>query len=197
MEVIQMRVDELWYCDQAKQEVQSNASNQWRGLGSLLDIWRLGLRRWQGQDWISAGQVWELRPFEKYRSICHTQEPGETYDQYHTALRKLVVGCEFATITPAEILRDRQIFGSHDAKVRQWLLCKSDLTLASTDEICHATESMATLMNVIEGDHTTWEQTGWTSKRATISSEWAPHLGMLELRSKARIWHERTVPYIW
>ena len=41
-------------------------------------------------------------PFERYRFNLRTQEPGETYDQYRTALRKLAEGCDFQTITPEE-----------------------------------------------------------------------------------------------
>ena len=46
-------------------------------------------------------------PFERYKFNPRVQEPGETYDQYRTALRKLAEGCSFETITPDEILRDR------------------------------------------------------------------------------------------
>ena len=61
-------------------------------------------------------------PFERYRFNGRTQEPGEAHDQYRTALRKLAEGCEFQTITPGEILRDRLIFGIKDDKERERLL---------------------------------------------------------------------------
>ena len=77
-------------------------------------------------------------PFERYRFNRRTQEVGESYDQYKTALRKLAEGCEFNTITPDEMLRDRLIFGIRDLKVRERLLRESKLTLAKTDEICRA-----------------------------------------------------------
>ena len=57
-------------------------------------------------------------PFEQYKFNRRTQEPGEQYDQYRTALRKLADGCDFETITPEEILRDRLVFGIRDSKVR-------------------------------------------------------------------------------
>ena len=50
-------------------------------------------------------------PFERYRFNRRVQESGETYDQYRTALRQLAEGCDFSTITPDEILRDRLVFG--------------------------------------------------------------------------------------
>ena len=61
-------------------------------------------------------------PFERYRFNRRSQEPGETYDQYRTALRKLAEGCEFEAITPDEILRDRLVFGVRDDNVRERLL---------------------------------------------------------------------------
>ena len=92
-------------------------------------------------------------PFERYRFNRRVQEPGETYDQYRTALRKIAGGCEFATITPDEILRDRLVFGIRDSKVRERLLRESKLTLVKTDEICHAAESMMAQMKVVDGKH--------------------------------------------
>ena len=92
-------------------------------------------------------------PFERYRFNRRVQEPGETYDQYRTSLRKLADGCEFATITPDEILRDRLVFGIRDAKVRERLLRETKLTLTKTDEICHAAESMMVQMKVVEDVH--------------------------------------------
>ena len=89
-------------------------------------------------------------PFERYRFNIRAQEQEESYDQYRTALRKLAEGCSFETITPEEILRDRLVFGIRDTKVRERLLRESDLTLARTDEICHAAESMIAQMKVVE-----------------------------------------------
>ena len=87
-------------------------------------------------------------PFERYRFNRRVQEPGESYDQYRTALCMLAEGCDFQTITPGEILRDRLVFGIKD-KVRERLLRESTLTLSKTDEICRAAESMAAQMKVV------------------------------------------------
>ena len=88
-------------------------------------------------------------PFERYRFNCREQESGETYDQYRTALRQLSEGCDFATITPDEILRDR-LFGIRDAKARGRLLRESKLTLAKTDEIRRAADSMVAQLKAVE-----------------------------------------------
>ena len=92
-------------------------------------------------------------PFERYRFNRRTQEAGESYDQYKTALRKLAEGCDFDTITPDEMLRDRLIFGIRDSKVRERLLRESKLSLAKTDEIFRAAESMQMQMKIV-GDLT-------------------------------------------
>ena len=88
-------------------------------------------------------------PFERYKFNKRTQESGESYEQYKTTLRKLSEACEFDTITPNEILRDRLIFGIHDTKVRERLLRETNLTLIKTDEICRAAESMTEQMRIV------------------------------------------------
>ena len=78
------------------------------------------------------------------------QELGETYDHYRTALRQLAESCDFATITPDEILKDCLVFGIWDAKARERLLRESKLTLVKTDEVCRAAESMLAQLKVME-----------------------------------------------
>ena len=90
-------------------------------------------------------------PFERYKFNCRVQEPGEIYDQYRTALRKLAEGCIFETITPDEILRDRLLFGVRDNKLRERLLRETKVTLEKkTDEICRASESTIAQMKLVE-----------------------------------------------
>ena len=88
-------------------------------------------------------------PFERFKFNRRVQEPGETYDQYRTALRKLADSCNFEEITPEEILRDRLIFGIRDNKVRERLLRETKLSLDKTDEICRASESMLAQMKIV------------------------------------------------
>ena len=77
-----------------------------------------------------------------------------TYDQYRTALLNIAAGCEFEKMTPDEILRDRLVFGIRDNTVQERLLRKSTLTLTTTDEVCHAAESMRAQMKIVD-EHTT------------------------------------------
>ena len=89
-------------------------------------------------------------PFERYRFNRRSQEPGESYDQYRIALRQLAENCDFGSITPDEILRDRLVFGVRDIKTRERLLREPALTLKCTDEICHAAESMVSQLRLVE-----------------------------------------------
>ena len=88
-------------------------------------------------------------PFERFKFNRRMQEPGETYDLYRTALRKLADSCNFEEITPEEILRDRLVFGIRDSKVRERLLRETKLTLEKTYEICRASESMLAQMKIV------------------------------------------------
>ena len=83
-------------------------------------------------------------PFERYCFNRCAQEVGETYDQYKTALRKIAENCDFRTITPEEILRDRLVFGIQDSKTRERLLRVSDLTLQKTDGLSLCQEYVCT-----------------------------------------------------
>ena len=89
-------------------------------------------------------------PFERYRFNRRCQEAGESYDHYRTALRKLAENCDFISITPDEILRDRLVFGIRDSKIRERLLREPVLTLKRTDEICRAAESAVTQLRLVE-----------------------------------------------
>ena len=89
-------------------------------------------------------------PFERYRFNRRVQDPGETYNQYRKALRKLAEGCNFEVINPKEILCDRLLFGIRDNKVRERLLKETSLTLAKTDKICRASESTTAQMKLVE-----------------------------------------------
>ena len=60
---------------------------------------------------------------------------------------KLAECCDFETITPYEILRDKLVFGIRDVKTRERVLPESTLTLDQTDEICHAADHDVAIEN--------------------------------------------------
>ena len=93
-------------------------------------------------------------PFERYKFNKRVQESGEQYEQYKTSLLKLAETCDFETITPNEILRDRLIFGICDNKVRERLLRETGLMIERTDEICRAAEIMTSQMKTMSDNDT-------------------------------------------
>ncbi|KAL9951232.1 hypothetical protein ACROYT_G043857 [Oculina patagonica] len=52
-------------------------------------------------------------PFERYRFNRRTQEVGESYDQYKTALCKLAEGCDFDTITDTKMTSEIARFSAY------------------------------------------------------------------------------------
>ena len=66
-----------------------------------------------------------------------------------TALRQLAERCEFESITPNQILREKLEFGIRDSKGRERLLRKNNLSLQKTDEICCSHETMVQQMKVV------------------------------------------------
>ena len=89
-------------------------------------------------------------PFERYKFYSRMQESEESYDHYQTALRQLVERCEFESITPNQILRDKLVFGIfRNSKVRERLLHEKNLSLEETDEICRSHETMVQQMRVV------------------------------------------------
>ena len=91
-------------------------------------------------------------PFERYRFNKRQQQPEETYNQYRTALQQVAAGCDFETITPDEILRDRLVFGISDNRLRERLLREPKLTLAKTDALCRAAEATQQQMKTMSAD---------------------------------------------
>ncbi|EDO35792.1 predicted protein [Nematostella vectensis] len=93
----------------------AQASGRWKNscLHGGAIRWRLQ-QKCRRQEYNRAGleEIWRILrtktkcPVRHYRFNRRVQEPGESYDQYKTALRKLADGCEFDSITPEEILRD-------------------------------------------------------------------------------------------
>ena len=96
-------------------------------------------------------------PFKRRCFNQRQQQPGETYDQYNTALKKLAEGYAFSSITPDEISRERLVFGIADNKVRERLLRKSDLTMKKTVELCHTAERITAQLKVVVDKEATTE----------------------------------------
>ena len=79
--------------------------------------------------------------FARYKLHSKIQEPGETVQQFVTALKLLVKDCEYGQAERDDIVRDRIVFGTKSAKVREKLIdIGSDLTLERAIEVARVDE---------------------------------------------------------
>ena len=78
--------------------------------------------------------------FARYKLHSKIQEPGETVQQFVTAIKLLVKDCEYGQAED-DIVRDRIVFGTESAKVREKLIdIGSDLTLERAIEVARVDE---------------------------------------------------------
>ena len=80
------------------------------------------------------------------------QRESETIDQYLTELRQIAANCDFDSITPDQLLRDRLVTGTRNAKVRENLLKEKKLTLEKAVDIARAAESTAAQIKVMSSE---------------------------------------------
>jgi hypothetical protein len=67
---------------------------------------------------------------ERFKFNTRCQQPGETIPMYLAELKRLSENCGFGT-TLNEMLRDRVVCGTSDAKIQRRLLAEPKLTLES------------------------------------------------------------------
>ena len=86
--------------------------------------------------------------FARYKFHHRQQETHETFDQFVTDLKLLVIDCEYDQ--PDEMVRDRIVCGITSDQVREKLLQEgSELKLDKTLEIVHAYEASQTQLRTI------------------------------------------------
>ena len=87
--------------------------------------------------------------YERFLFFTRDQRESETIDQYLAGLRQVVANCDFASITPDQLLRDRLVTGTRNAKVRENLLKEKKLTLEKAVDIARAAKSTAAQIKVM------------------------------------------------
>ena len=90
--------------------------------------------------------------YERFLFFTRDQRESETVDQYLTELRQIAANCDFESITPDQLLRDRLVTGTKTAKVRENLLKEKKLTLEKAIDIARAAESTAVQMKVMSAE---------------------------------------------
>lgn len=66
-----------------------------------------------------------------------------------TELRQIAGNCDFESLTPEQLLRDRLVTGSRNGKVRENLFKEKKLTLEKALDIARASESTAAQIKVM------------------------------------------------
>ena len=89
--------------------------------------------------------------FERYKFWQRDQHEGKTIDQWVNDLRILLGSCEYGD-QKEKNLRDRIVFGVADTRVKERLLCESDLTLTKALDICHAAEASKVKLKTMSGE---------------------------------------------
>ena len=78
--------------------------------------------------------------FARYKLHSKIQEPGETVQQFVTALKLLVKDCKYGQAED-DVVRDRIVFGTKSAKMHEKLIDSgSDLTLERAIEVARVDE---------------------------------------------------------
>ena len=90
--------------------------------------------------------------YERFLFFTREQRESETVDQYLTELRQIAANCDFESITPDQLLRDRLVTGTKTAKVREHLLKEKKLTVEKAIDIARAAESTAVQMKVMSAE---------------------------------------------
>ena len=101
--------------------------------------------------WASAGDEKKIAPvlkqfedyciprvntiYERFLYFTRDQRESETVDQYMTELRQIAGNCDFESLTPEQLLRDRLVTGTRNGKVRENLLKEKKLTLEKALDI--------------------------------------------------------------
>lgn len=60
--------------------------------------------------------------YERFVFFTLDQQESETVDQYLTELHQIAANCDFESITPDQLLRDRLVAGTKNPKLRENLL---------------------------------------------------------------------------
>nr|XP_058968946.1 uncharacterized protein LOC131795390 [Pocillopora verrucosa] len=115
--------------------------------------------------WASAGDEKKIAPvlkqfedyciprentiYERFLFFTRDQRESETVDQYMTELRQIAGNCDFESLTPEQLLRDRLVTGTRNGKVRENLLKEKKLTLEKALDIARAAESTVAQIKVM------------------------------------------------
>ena len=88
--------------------------------------------------------------FERARFNRRNQQPGESADNYITALHQLAQGCEYGVMTD-ELIRDRLVVGIRDESLSEHLQIESKLTLEQAKKFIRQREAIHQQQSILKG----------------------------------------------
>ena len=89
---------------------------------------------------------------ERFLFFTQDQRESETIDQYLTELRQIAANSDFESIIPDQLLQDRLVTGTRNAKVPENLLKEKKLTLEKAVDIVRVAESTVAQMKVMSSE---------------------------------------------
>lgn len=106
--------------------------------------------------------------YEHFKFFKRDQLPGETVDQFVTALRQLANTCDFKE--KDVLIRDRIVLGIRDLKIQERLLQNQDLKLTEAISICRSMESSAATQKEISRESSAVNVVSYNSSRKPRNS---------------------------
>ena len=101
-------------------------------------------------DQFAIGEVNES--YERFVFNNRGQNEGETFENFHTAIRSLIRTCNYCDNCVESILRDRIVVGVRDADTQTTLLKERKLTLQRAIDICKSAENASTRGRALRPD---------------------------------------------
>ena len=86
--------------------------------------------------------------YERYAFNTRNQQEGESVDTYVTDLKWKAQSCEYGELSDS-LIRDRLVVGIRDARLKEKMLIKEDLTLDAAITMCKAAETTQQQMKLI------------------------------------------------
>ena len=90
--------------------------------------------------------------YERFLFFTRDKRESETIDQYLTELRQIAANCDLESIRPDQLLRDRLVTGTRNAKVRENLLKEKKFILEKEVDVVRAAVSTAAQMKVMSSE---------------------------------------------
>ena len=135
--------------------------------------------------------------YERFLFFTRDQHESETIDQYLTELRQIAANCDFESITPDQLLRDRLVTGTRNAEVRENLLKEKKLTLEKAVDTGRAAESTAAQIKVMSSESGLFavkEQGKGQSDGSLCQSDGSPESRIKDCRFCGRSHERRNCP---